>query len=113
MAKETKTPRRAAAQKAAPKKAANPKAPRRRVAFRLQSEPGRVVAVAGDFNGWSTDANVLVDKAGTGDYKAVILLAPGAYEYKFVVDGAWCVDPACAEWVQNDLGTLNSVARVE
>ena len=108
MPKETKP-----AQQAVAKKAAKPAAKRRRVTFRVQSEPGRVVALAGDFNGWSADANLLVDKAGTGDYKAIILLEPGAYEYKFVMDGAWCVDPGCAEWAQNNLGTLNSVIRVE
>jgi 1,4-alpha-glucan branching enzyme len=110
MAKETKPARRAPAKKAAPKKSRA--VARKRVTFRIQSEPGRSVAVAGSFNNWDAGANILADKSGTGDYKAIILLAPGAYEYKFVINGAWCVDPACAEWMQNDMGTLNSVARV-
>jgi len=85
---------------------------KKRITFSIQSEPGRKVAVAGSFNNWDAEANLLKDKAGTGAYAATLLLAPGMYEYKFVIDGTWCVDPACSEWVQNDRGTLNSLLRI-
>ena len=104
-------PRKAKAATAA-KKAVNKTAARRRVTFKLQAKPGSVVTVAGSFNNWDAGANPLKDKDGSGAFAAIILLAPGSHEYKFVVDGVWCVDPGCAEWVQNDLGTLNSVLRV-
>ena len=42
-----------------------------------------------------------------------ILLAPGIYEYKFVINGVWTLDPdPDRDWTQNGLGTLNSVLRV-
>ena len=87
-------------------------AARKRVTVRFQAKPGSNVSVAGSFNNWDPAANPLKDKDGTGEYSLTFLLAPGIYEYKFVVDGTWCVDPDCAEWVQNNLGTLNSLLRV-
>ena len=86
---------------------------RRRVAFSVRAEPGSTVAVAGDFNAWDPAAKPMEDKDGSGLYKATVTLAPGAYEYKFVINGTWTVDPDCKEWVQNSMGTLNSVIRVE
>ena len=85
---------------------------RKRATFKLQAEPGCKVFVAGSFNNWDTGTHPLTDKDGTGAYALTILLLPGVYEYKFWVDGVWCVDPACADWVQNSLGTLNSLLRV-
>jgi len=85
---------------------------RRRVGFQFQTAPGSQVSVAGSFNNWDTEAHPLKDRDGTGAYTLTLLLAPGTHEYKFFVDGAWCVDPGCAEWVQNNLGTLNSLLRV-
>ncbi len=85
----------------------------KRVTFTVRAEPGSSVSVAGDFNSWDPQNKVLADKDGSGLFKAALSLAPGTYEYKFVINGTWCVDPDCKEWVQNTLGTLNSVLRVE
>jgi 1,4-alpha-glucan branching enzyme len=82
------------------------------VTFTLAADAGSEVYVAGDFNGWDPADKKLADKKGNGVYSAVIMLAPGEYEYKFVINGTWCVDPNCKEWRQNSLGTLNSVLRV-
>jgi len=102
--------------KAAKKVAKTPKkhasVGKKRVTFSIQAEPGSKVAVAGSFNNWDAEANLLKDKKGTGAYAATLLLASGTHEYKFVINGTWWVDPACVEWVQNDLGTLNSLLHV-
>ena len=82
------------------------------VTFRVRADPGSKVALAGDFNQWDPAANPLTDAAGTGNFSTVVTLPPGSYEYKFVINGTWCVDPECTEWVQNSLGTLNSVCKV-
>ena len=42
-----------------------------------------------------------------------MFLAPGHYEYKYVVNGTWCVDPQCDDWRANDHGSLNSVLQVK
>ncbi len=39
-------------------------------------------------------------------------LPPGRYEYNDVIDGNWCIDPYCSEWVPNQAGSLNRVLRV-
>jgi hypothetical protein len=60
----------------------------------LYSDPyAGSVAVAGDFNGWSMDADPLeMDEEGV--WRVVLDLEPGRYEYKFVVNGSqWMADP--------------------
>ncbi len=101
--------------KSAPaKKVAKPaaRAKTTRVTFAVRAEVGSTVYIAGSFNDWDPASKKLVDKTGDGYYTIAMTLAPGAYEYKFVINGTWCADPECAEWVQNDMGTLNSVKRI-
>jgi hypothetical protein len=52
------------------------------------------------------------DNPGSGHCKTTLVLPPGRHEYKFVVNGEWCVDANCAECVPNDQGSLNSVVTV-
>jgi hypothetical protein len=52
------------------------------------------------------------DNPDSGHYKTVIALAPGTYEYKFVVNGEWRVDPKCPDCVPNECGSRNSVMAV-
>jgi len=91
-------------------KAATPKA--QRVTFSIRAEVGSKVYLAGCFNNWDPTAKEMVDKKGEGVFTATVSLLPGDYQYKFVIDGTWCADPECSDWVQNDLGTLNSVKHV-
>lgn len=69
------------------------------------------VFLAGEFNGWDTSSDKLVKRKGV--FKKKMLLAPGEYQYKFVVDGEWHCDPLAPKQVPNDFGTLNSVVHVE
>ncbi|MCX7590391.1 MAG: glycogen-binding domain-containing protein [Kiritimatiellae bacterium] len=86
---------------------------KRRVRFQVRAQKGSEVYLAGTFNNWDPKAKRLKDKDGSGLFTGTLLLPPGRYEYKFVIDGTWCVDPECPEWVPNDMGTLNSVLHVE
>jgi len=95
--------------KTAVKKAA-PKG--QRITFSVRAEAGSKVFLAGCFNNWDPTAKEMIDKKGDGVFTATVTLAPGTYQYKFVIDGTWCADPECADWVQNDHGTLNSVKHV-
>lgn len=74
--------------------------------------PGRTVMVAGSFNDWQP-VKAMVDKKGDGVYRCQLRLAPGEYQYKFVVDGVWCLDSANPNFVPNDIGSLNSVLCVK
>lgn len=85
----------------------------KRVVFTVHADPDSKVSLAGSFNNWDPQSRVLTDKKNAGVFTVTLFLTPGTYEYKFVINGTWCVDPECSEWVQNSLGTLNSVRRVE
>lgn len=85
---------------------------RRRFTFRWEDEPGKIVAVAGSFNDWQPD-KPLIDRDGNGVYTAVLMLEPGYYEYKFVINGEWQLDKNNPKFKPNDIGSLNSVLIVE
>lgn len=87
--------------------------PRKRVVLTVKAEPGSTVYLAGSFNDWNPTEKKLVDKNGDGIFSATITLPVGIYEYKFVINGIWTLDPDPErDWTQNGLGTLNSVLRV-
>ena len=85
----------------------------KRVTFSVCAKEGSKVSLAGSFNNWDPTAKEMNDKNGDGVFVATLNLPVGSHEYKFVIDGIWCADPECTDWVQNDLGTLNSVKIVE
>ena len=95
----------------ATRKASAPKA--ERVVLTVQADPGSTVFLSGSFNNWDPAALKMIDKDGNGLYSVTVTLAPGIYEYKFVINGVWTLDPdPDRDWTQNGLGTLNSVLRV-
>ena len=71
---------------------------------------GAEVFLAGDFNDWNPRSHRMTRKDGA--FQKRLKLAPGQYEYKFVVDGEWKTDPAATEQRPNDFGSMNSVVRV-
>lgn len=84
----------------------------RKVRFALAAEPGVQVFVAGTFNNWDPSQHRMQDDPAHGGYRIALTLPPGRHEYKFIVNGDWVADPACADWQPNGLGTLNSVVSV-
>ena len=110
------TAKKTTVKKTAEKKTVSPGAKRgkaKRVAFSVRAKEGSKVFLAGSFNDWNPTAKEMTDKMGDGVFVAVVNLSEGMHEYKFVIDGIWCADPECSDWVQNDHGTLNSVKHVE
>ena len=91
---EVKAPAKAApkAEKApakkAPAKSAKAAAPKKvAVEFVADCPLATTVSVAGSFNNWAVDVDMLKKDKKTGLWKAKISLVPGDYEYKFVCDG--------------------------
>jgi hypothetical protein len=41
------------------------------------------------------------------------MLAPGTYQYRYIVDGVWQEDPSNPEQVSNFSGGFNSILHVE
>jgi hypothetical protein len=81
--KVAKAPAKKAAAKA-PKAAAPKKVA---VEFVADCPLATTVSVAGTFNNWTVDADMLKKDKKTGLWVAKISLVPGDYEYKFVCDG--------------------------
>ncbi len=81
---------------------------RRCVTLSVEAGPGKTVMVAGSFNNWQPDKQ-LVDRKGNGVYTCRLMLAPGEYQYKFVIDGEWRLDDANPNFTPNEFGSLNSL----
>ena len=82
-----------------------------KVTFVLLDLGAKRVSLCGDFNGWASGATPM-RRDEAGHWETTIELAPGRYEYKFVVDQHWIPDPLAHEQVWNYHGTLNSVVKV-
>ena len=68
------------------------------------------VQVAGEFTSWSIKEQ---DFMRYGDaWSKTIYLDPGLYQYQVVVDGAWIMDPANPDSVDNNVGGFNSLLTV-
>jgi 1,4-alpha-glucan branching enzyme len=84
----------------------------RPIEFRLNLPGAKSATVAGTFNEWDLNRTPLT-KDPNGGWKTTVLLKPGRYEYRFVIDGAqWYSDPGAKECVPNGFGSTNSVVVV-
>ena len=81
------------------------------VRFEFTDPTATIVCVAGTFNQWQPEAKTL-RSTGVGQWWKETSLAPGTYEYCFIVDGRWMPDPLARESVPNPFGGRNSVLMV-
>ncbi len=91
-----------------PAKHYGPRQMRDSVLFTAFYPDAKKVQIAGDFNGWRPEKN-LMKKNDQGAWQARIPLAKGTYRYRFVVDGKWQRDPNNNSTEPNPYGELNSV----
>lgn len=81
------------------------------VKFSVKAVNGvKMAQLAGDFTDWRP---VEMKKQKDGTFSVVMPLVAGSYEYKFVLNGEWVVDPDNNSWALNPYGTLNSVAQIQ
>ena len=88
------------------------KAGRRRVTFLYQAPDADEVILMGDFNNWNSKKHPM-KKDAEGTWKKIVMLWPGGWEYKFLVDGKWRLDPANDRICPNCYGTKNNMVFVE
>ena len=81
------------------------------VRFEFVHPTAQKVCVAGTFNDWRCSVSEMVP-LGEGRWVKELMLEPGTYEYRLVVDGEWRTDPNCAECAPNPFGDVNSVLHV-
>ncbi len=91
---------------------------KRITSFSCQAEHANSVCLAGTFNDWNAQSTPM-SRNGSGEWSADLELAPGAYEYRLVIDGQWSNEPECANHegcphcVPNPFGSKNQKLQVE
>jgi 1,4-alpha-glucan branching enzyme len=89
---------------------ADPDRPQR-VHIEFNDPAAEAVFIAGTFNDWRPSTTRMI-ALGQGRWAKDLVLPPGNYEYRLVVDGEWRPDPQAPETVPNPFGGLNSMCRV-
>ncbi len=84
----------------------------RLVDFQLYHPRARSVQLAGNFLD-GDGQTIPLEHLGGGAWLARLLLAPGRYEYHYIVDGERQPDPTAVHAVETAVGVVNSVIRVE
>jgi len=79
--------------------------------FSFRSPEASNVQLVGEFTQWQ-ERPINLQKSTDGVWKATVILPPGTHQYKFVVDGDWCDDPACTQRAPNPFGGENMMRQV-
>jgi len=87
------------------------KAQKKRITFKLEASEAKEAILVGDFNNWDVKKHRM-KKDNKGRWTKIVTLAPGRYEYKFLVDRQWQNDPGNDQMVHNSFGTLNNFLTV-
>ena len=93
------------------KKKQEKKIQRRRITFKLEASEATEAVLVGDFNSWDVKKHIM-KRDNKGRWSKIVTLAPGRYEYKFLVDGEWQNDHSNDQVVPNSFGTLNNFLNV-
>ena len=81
-----------------------------KLSFNPKAENYKTVQFAGEMNGWNPNAGNM--KNTNGNWESEILLNPGTYQYQFVTDGNWKLDPNNPDSIDNNVGGFNSLLSV-
>jgi 1,4-alpha-glucan branching enzyme len=69
------------------------------------------VQLVGDFTRWQ-QRPINLHRGLDGTWYVTVELQPGPHHYRFLVDGRWCDDPACALHAPNPYGGQDAVRQV-
>lgn len=83
----------------------------KKIRFILENSKADRVILTGDFTGWNKNG-MKMRKYRNGIWKASLELNSGRYEYKFIVDDQWIIDPNNQNITDSSVGTQNSVIEV-
>jgi 1,4-alpha-glucan branching enzyme len=85
---------------------------RRMIRFGLKVLNAKSVCIVGSFNEWKPGVTSLAE-FGSGNWFTYLSLAPGRYEYRFLVDGKRVDDPTARDYASNPDGGKNAVILVQ
>jgi chromosome partitioning protein len=86
-----------------------PKQANKGIIFRYYDPFAKEVQIAGDFSNWEPVKNIMVQQKKSKIWKGTMQLKSGKYQYKFIVDGKWKIDPYNPEVMTSDMGISNSL----
>ena len=78
--------------------------------FRVSGFEGDDVKIKGVFNAWNTEATEI--NWNNGAWETTLVLAPGDYAYKLVVNGDETMDPSNPVSISNGFGQFNNVLSI-
>jgi hypothetical protein len=81
--------------------------------YALEAPEHKSVQIAGDFNDWVPEALDFGKTQGQEVWHKEIPLKPGAYAYKYIIDGRWTPDPTNKECVDDRCGGKNSIINIK
>jgi 1,4-alpha-glucan branching enzyme len=90
------------------KASATQKIKRKKAFFSIEAPTAEEVILMRDFNKWDTKVHPMKND-GNGFWSKTVVIPPGKYEYKFLIDGDWKEDPRNVQTCPNCFGTLNSI----
>jgi len=83
------------------------------ILFSVRAPHAREVKLAGDFNQWVPDRDVLTLRDDEGLWKKFVLLPKGSYHYKFLIDDEWKEDSHNPMVSSSENGLVSSLITVE
>jgi len=84
---------------------------RKKITFYFKSDDASEVYVVGEFNNWKNSAHPMKYN-GEGIWLKSLMLPEGKYEYKFLVNNQWVLDPRNERTCSNCFGTRNNIVNV-
>jgi len=70
------------------------------------------VKIVGTFNNWNTSEESLMERKKDGTWSKSVYLAPGTYQYRFLIDDVWVADQNNSNQIKNPFGGRNSVIKI-
>ena len=80
--------------------------------FVFHAPGARSVRLVGSFNDWRPTEDYLMEPGEDGMWSKTVSLAPGEYQYKFIVDDMWVEDKNNPRLTNDPFGGRNSVIEI-
>ena len=80
--------------------------------FIFDAPDASYVKIAGTFNNWNTSEESLMERNKDGTWSKCVFLAPGTYQYRFLIDDEWVTDQNNSNQINNPFGGKDSVVKI-